>query len=560
MLSARSTLHSIWSFRLGYAPWPQQPYPGRWTTPSILCLFALLTAFLACINVPLSAYEFVQEPTYRPNDTLSVLPLSRWLPSVLQPPASSFEPQVLVVGDTVTLNNSITGINFTISSAFDVRNGNTPASTFSYYNNPLSDACDVSNISFHYNESTSSTSAIKNYGGPEEIFWFSAQVICDLPETRFTLTWEDDIQRSKLPFHVLRDFLPMEVDFVDSLKSPGYSALYGVYDWYAEVELHSVLHEVILEYDLIPACPKAQQWDADCLYTQPVAFRSRRRLFYIHTSEDPNHPTRDPNFDTDPERLSRNATSADEPFPVPMIHFRDPNYADMNDMTDVSAIIHNVLQSRLHLIRLELGVIHPNLIYASAEMYNQSILPSTPEAQFPSINESRAAMADEAFFGRMQETVRFYNTTDRVPIMEYSRTVPRLKPLGSAITSVFVSTFAMLSTIWTVFSLVAGVLAKMYADNLQVEEENTGLYADKEKQDLSGNGSVSNESVSHGSGDEIGSLRQRVNSLELEMRRLQLSLKRRRLSEDKIPEHGDGPDGGTRSESNKLLVEFHQKK
>ncbi|KAJ7890132.1 hypothetical protein B0H14DRAFT_2690696 [Mycena olivaceomarginata] len=39
----------------------------------------------------------------------------------------------------------------------------------------------------------------------------------------------------------------------------------------------------------------------------------------------------------------------------------------------------------------------------------------------------------------------------RVPVMSYIRTVPRLKPLGAAITSVFVSTFAMVSVLWHVF-------------------------------------------------------------------------------------------------------------
>ncbi|KAJ6600251.1 hypothetical protein DFH09DRAFT_1070069 [Mycena vulgaris] len=43
--------------------------------------------------------------------------------------------------------------------------------------------------------------------------------------------------------------------------------------------------------------------------------------------------------------------------------------------------------------------------------------------------------------------------------MLYLRLVPHLKPLGSAITSIFVSTFAMLSVLWTIIGLIAGVLA-----------------------------------------------------------------------------------------------------
>jgi hypothetical protein len=43
--------------------------------------------------------------------------------------------------------------------------------------------------------------------------------------------------------------------------------------------------------------------------------------------------------------------------------------------------------------------------------------------------------------------------------MSYIRTVPRLKPLGAAITSVFVSTFAMVSVLWHVFSFIAAALS-----------------------------------------------------------------------------------------------------
>ncbi|KAF7343497.1 hypothetical protein MSAN_01969800 [Mycena sanguinolenta] len=60
-----------------------------------------------------------------------------------------------------------------------------------------------------------------------------------------------------------------------------------------------------------------------------------------------------------------------------------------------------------------------------------------------------------------QDVESFQNNT-RVSLLEYLRPVPRLKPLGSAVSSVFVSTFAMLSVMWTVFSLVAGTLARKH--------------------------------------------------------------------------------------------------
>ncbi|KAF8185540.1 hypothetical protein K438DRAFT_2020007 [Mycena galopus ATCC 62051] len=89
----------IVSFRLGYAE--QRPYPWRWTTPIVLCAFFLICPFLAAINVPLSAYNIVQEATYRPNDSLPSLPFSNILPSILQNPAGDFTPQLLTVGDVL---------------------------------------------------------------------------------------------------------------------------------------------------------------------------------------------------------------------------------------------------------------------------------------------------------------------------------------------------------------------------------------------------------------------------------------------------------------------------
>ncbi|KAJ6522335.1 hypothetical protein DFH09DRAFT_1097223 [Mycena vulgaris] len=56
-------------------------------------------------------------------------------------------------------------------------------------------------------------------------------------------------------------------------------------------------------------------------------------------------------------------------------------------------------------------------------------------------------------------TVRSFQDSDRFPLMLYIRPVPHLKPLGSAITSVFVSTFATLSVLWRIFSVVTEALA-----------------------------------------------------------------------------------------------------
>ncbi|KAK7000516.1 hypothetical protein R3P38DRAFT_3218614 [Favolaschia claudopus] len=122
MPPSRPLLHTIQSFRLGYNSGPQQPYPGCWTTLLIILFFSLLMGFLVCINVPLSAYVFVQEITFRPNDTVPDLLLSGWPPSILRTSNLVFAPQILNVGDTLRLDVSV--LNLTIIGAFEGQTGN----------------------------------------------------------------------------------------------------------------------------------------------------------------------------------------------------------------------------------------------------------------------------------------------------------------------------------------------------------------------------------------------------------------------------------------------------
>jgi hypothetical protein len=91
--------------------------------------------------VPLSAYNTVQEFTYRPNDTLPVVALSSLVPSVFQQSTNSPTPQLLTVGGIIKLNGSL--FEYTIVDAFDGLDETKPVSSFSYYNNPFSEGCDV---------------------------------------------------------------------------------------------------------------------------------------------------------------------------------------------------------------------------------------------------------------------------------------------------------------------------------------------------------------------------------------------------------------------------------
>lgn len=189
--------------------------------------------------------------------------------------------------------------------------------------------------------------------------------------------------------------------------------------------------------------------DSGCLRLYPVEFKQVETSLYFTRSDHLLMELQDD--DSDPESTAL--------FP------NSPGEDAASAQAGMSNLVHNMFQSLFQLLRLEMGVILPNQIYASPEIFNDSILPvSLPPQYFPidTANTTRASTINRTVLAQWRDLVDFYNTTDRVPVMEYSRTVPRLKPLGSAITSVFVSTFAMLSSIWTVFSLTAGALARMY--------------------------------------------------------------------------------------------------
>ncbi|KAF7336503.1 hypothetical protein MSAN_02305000 [Mycena sanguinolenta] len=317
-MSMASIFKEIKSFRLGYSE--ERPYPWRWTTPIVLCAFFFISPFLAVVNIPLSAYNVIQEFTYQPNNTLPAGFLANIVPSVLQNPTDSFTPQLLNVGDMIALDNHI--FNHTISEIFDGVNKTDPVPAFPYYNNPLSDSCDVANITVQL---------LLNYA------------------PRLS-QWAADVQFNPTP-------PPMRI--------------------------------------------------ADLLAQGP--------LWNISSSE-------------------------------------------------LTTAYQNLIQTLYHLVRVDLGVILDNQIYNSPEMFNRSISPLDVEVHWPSsANTTRNLAFNATLMAQWQQEVEFFQNNTRVPPLEYLRFVPRLKPLGSAVTSVFVSTFAMLSVMWTVFSLVAGALARKHS-------------------------------------------------------------------------------------------------
>ncbi|KAK6984860.1 hypothetical protein R3P38DRAFT_3231241 [Favolaschia claudopus] len=321
---ASSLFHACTSFRLGYSPLPQQPYPGRWTTPLIILFFAFLTSGLVCINIPLSAYEFIQELTYRPNDTIPALPMSNWLPSFLQIPKVSFTPQVLAVGSTIALNGSM--FRFKILDAVDNSNKNEPVSTFAYSNNPFSEACDV----------------------------ISAAVLCHTPQTTFTCSLDMNTADSDPP---ILSSNPAE-DMLAGMTSDFESALFDwimVFDqpWNAEPEFNTefwfactVVANSTCHTSSVSGCPDNQpvrinQAPLNGACSADLSQPGSKNVwpegtFSFTDSPEPYVPT----YDND---------SANALFP------RYNN--DTQLQLTMSMIVQNVYQTLFHTLRLELGVI-----------------------------------------------------------------------------------------------------------------------------------------------------------------------------------------------------------
>ncbi|KAJ7343290.1 hypothetical protein DFH08DRAFT_222221 [Mycena albidolilacea] len=438
-------------------------YPWRWFTPIVLSAFLLISGFLVAINVPLSAYDMVQEFTSRPNDTLPPLPLSNLIPAIFQDPASSFTPQILTVGDTFVVADSV--FNYTIVEAFNELDGS--KSSFSYFNNPLSSSCDVSSITADI--------TIDSYGGNSS--WnavdlqLSVGITCHIP-TPFEINWTGMRGQgsSTWPF-------PLNNNPARDIFNQFALELAAVFlNWPPGQKQDQLAN---LRVEVRPCCGSdCDDFPGDSsssatrhLPTRPPCSALPARL--IASQIDIRNSL------TPSTNQSGGSTNANGPN---TIQWFGPNTTDIfgglrddilayftdKPLAGLTNLFQNTFQALYHLVRLELGIHLENQIYSSPVMYNRSVsdvylpLPGFGSDWFYAANDSRVSTSNASLMGEWADAARFFK--DSVPLLNYLRPVPRPKPLGSAVTSVFVSTFAMLSGLWTVFSLVAGALAGIYTD------------------------------------------------------------------------------------------------
>ncbi|KAJ6484786.1 hypothetical protein C8R45DRAFT_1214759 [Mycena sanguinolenta] len=506
----------IKSFRLGYTE--ERPYPWRWTTPIVMCAFLLLSPFLALVNVPLSAYNIIQEFTYRPNDTLPAVFLGNLVPSVLQNPTDDFTPQLLNVGDVIMLEDHI--FNYTIGQAFDDGDTNIPVSSFLYYNNPLSDGCDVANITVQLLLTKTKSQFPTPWGWTQEV-QVTGTVVCYIPSL-FYLIWElphgeqdaAEISIQNMPFW-MEDF-----DMLFEMWSGPSTPL--------------IVTQVDISFTVYPCC--------DCsAVLAGRTLESTTQLLQAPCSSNP------PLFVVVDNPKFSFVSPLTGPVEVVYIGLGPPpqqvtdvlaksNLGNIS-ISRLSTVYGNIFQSVYHLVRVDLGVIVENQIYNSPQMFNLTITSVGSGA-----SEARYYTGNTALMAAWQRQVEFFQSNERVPPLEYLRSVPRLKPLGSAVTSVFVSTFAMISVMWTVFSLVAGALARSHSGKATLGKKYTvELSQSGDKRLESGMEELDDsEFVPPGQQepDAVERLRQRIDREGVQMRvalaRVSAALKKHGIMEDEI--------------------------
>ncbi|KAF7356295.1 hypothetical protein MVEN_00961400 [Mycena venus] len=393
----KGLVDSIVNYRLGYAP--TRPYTWRWTTPVAFGVFLVATIILALINVPLSAYTIVSEATYTPQCFTSNASIKRSC-AIIRPNGSIY--------------------NYIIEAAYDGFDTSRLVSSFSYYSNPLSDSCDVTTMTIHAQSGQIQVSAKITCWTPT-VYILSIDISSILSSTD-----TDDIRFTSLDgFYV--DLY--QAWFMWGLAVNGTIVLPDV-----QVPTAPGHGDNLTEFEMTvrPCCDCHGNGDA----TWNTGIFS---LDYPPCTEAPaSFLAFDGTVVLDWGSRTRMRNNTD-------FFFTEENIFNGTAFAGLNTILHNLFQALYHTIRLDLGISQPNQIYTSADMYNRSI--ST--VYLPGIFlEGVSPQAYANTSRRDSSNLTMLWTAEQQDV-----------PLGAAITSVFVSTFAMVSVLWHVFCFIAAALS-----------------------------------------------------------------------------------------------------
>ncbi|KAF8876625.1 hypothetical protein CPB85DRAFT_528627 [Mucidula mucida] len=150
---------------------------------------------------------------------------------------------------------------------------------------------------------------------------------------------------------------------------------------------------------------------------------------------------------------------------------------DFEDSTPALRLaVRNAMRATFHIARLDFGIVRGNQIYQSSAFFDENM--EDYSKTWPS------DLIENIFWAALCSPCDVWPTVPsaaRTVVLSYLRPVFQLKPIGSAIVSVFVATFAMVSALWKVFTFVAGCFTDSRPDET-AEKVDPIESADLEKQ------------------------------------------------------------------------------
>ncbi|KAF8237978.1 hypothetical protein L208DRAFT_1457060 [Tricholoma matsutake] len=408
-----------------------RPYPGRYTTLIVTPLALTICILLVLINVPLSAYETRQEFTYTPNSTTNTLPFSNLIPAPLQKHSVPFIPHTFMMGEN--FQTDLGSFGYSMESAYtrnDMPGSSIPLATnklpsFAYMNYDLS-SCDVMYITLTANIDllTVTPSALISCWFPL-FFQFS---LSNSMKLESLYNPGRDLAVNRVVTGTSYDFGMMLNDMTAQHYSPNWT-LSG------------------FDITYYPCCTTCNDVDGNKLEAHEIEASDRSRLIYDHPACD----DQDVNFKlkSGARLLFQGQQRSGISYGTTINDFFSGTFANVPD--EFPALNYNVLKAVYHGIRLDIGVIRPNQIYNSPTRFNASISKLVYSDALANVLRTQRDAVGNVNLSRPP-----YN--QRVPEVLYLQSVFTPKPLGQAITAVFVATVSMITVLWHVANFIASSL------------------------------------------------------------------------------------------------------